>query len=123
MPAAPDVVPVGVVEVPFVVVETPDPCVPELDVPLAVVEVELDVEFVDVPLLEVPVDVLPLELPVDVLPLELPVDVLPLELPVDVDEEEPDETLEADAPVRSTMNVSIRVEQPKDVSAPSAPSQ
>ena len=105
MPAAPDVVPVGVVEVPFVVVETPDPCVPELDVPLAVVEVELDVEFVDVPLLEVPVDV------------------LPLELPVDVDEEEPDETLEADAPVRSTMNVSIRVEQPKDVSAPSAPSQ
>ena len=56
------------------------------------------------------------------------VEVLPLE---DVDEEEVeveaevalDETLEADAPARSTMNVSIRVEQPNDVSAPSVPSQ
>jgi hypothetical protein len=30
---------------------------------------------------------------------------------------------EADAPVKSTMNVSIRVEQPNAVSAPSVPSQ
>jgi hypothetical protein len=41
-------------------------------------------------------------------------------------EDEDDEleaVLEADALVKSTMNVSIRVEQPNDVSAPSVPSQ
>ena len=33
------------------------------------------------------------------------------------------DVLEADAPVKSTMNVSMRVEHPNDVSDPSVPSQ
>jgi hypothetical protein len=68
-----------------------------------------------------PVEELPV-LPVDDEPLELPDDVPPDDVPPD--DVPPDEPLLVPyVAVRSTRNVSIRVEHPNAESAPSAPSQ
>ena len=96
------------------VAPVPDVLLGVVDVPFAVVPVTGAGVGVGLELVGVVVGVL-VEL--------LLVDVLVVEVLVDVDEDELDETLEADAPVRSTRNVSMRVEQPNDVSAPSFPSQ
>jgi hypothetical protein len=86
-------------------------------------EQEEDVEvLVAVPLLVgLEVVVVPLLVGVEVVLVEL------LEVLVDVDELEvdvvPDEAVDPEPPVRSTIKVSMRVEQPKEESDPSFPSQ
>jgi len=81
---------------------------------LVVVPLLFGLWVVLVELLEVLVDVDELD-DVDELEVDVVLDVLPEPVLLD--------TVEPDPPVRATMNVSMRVEQPKDESDPSFPSQ